>query len=119
MRLGLWNRLAVVATVLALIILPAWFILSANVDFAERHEQGYQECLRSAMRSTDGTLTGSACREIWPAVVPYSYGWAQWGEMVIATFVMCVALYGLIWLTVWTIKWVWRGRDADSPSKKS
>jgi hypothetical protein len=110
MKIGVWNRLAIVATVLALIVLPAWFIVSANIDFAEAHEQGFQRCAERASQPNDGTLTYKACREIWPIGGQSSYGWEEWREAVVATFIACIVLYGLIWLTVWVAKWVWRGR---------
>lgn len=113
MRLGIWNRLAIVAATLALAIFPTWFIISENIRFAETHEKEYQNCVALALKPNDGTLTLQVCREIWPIGGYPSYGWAQWIEMFIATFVFCILVYLIIWLMVWTARWVWRGRQLD------
>lgn len=110
----MWNRFAIAVTALALIVLPAWLILSANIEFAEAHEQGFQQCAERAAQPNDGTLTFDACREIWPIGGQSSYGWAEWGQALVATLIACLALYGLIWLLAWTARWVWRGRQTTN-----
>lgn len=111
MKLGIWNRLAIVLIALTSLILPTWLIVSSNVKFAKAHEEGYQACVARAMEPNDGTLTIEACREIWPVGGRTSYGMAQWWEAVGATLIACILLYGLLWVAVSVAKWVWRGRE--------
>jgi hypothetical protein len=111
MKLGMWNRLAIVGAVLSLLVLPAWLIIDANIDFAKAHEEGYSRCIEAVSKPNDGTLSVSQCREIWPIGGQSSYGWPEWREAVMATAIVYATLYVLICLIAWTAKWILRGRQ--------
>lgn len=113
MRIGMWNRLAITVSVLALIVVPVWLVISANLDFIDAYDAGYQQCVERAAQPNDGTLTFDACREIWPIGGESSYGWSEWGQALLATFIACILIYGLIWVFVQTVKWIWRGRQIN------
>lgn len=111
MKLGIWNRLAVVVTTLACLICPTWLVVSSNYESRRSHQEGYEACVARAMEPNDGTLTAQACSEIWPAGGQLtSYGMAEWWNAAFATFVACVVAYGVLALAAAVGKWVWRGR---------
>lgn len=113
MKLGMWNRLAVVGAVLSLLVLPAWYIADSSIYLAEAQEQGFTRCIEAASQRNDGTLSNAKCREIWPISGQYKYGWTEWRQAATATLIAYAAIYILIWLTVWTTRWVLRGRQAN------
>lgn len=121
MRLGLWNRLAIVATVLAVFIAPAWVIVGIIDDSYEGRDARYDLCMQFAQDGPPNEF-GEAirlCGEARTASAPYRPTWAEWGELALGTLIVCVVLYGLIWLAAWVAKWVWRGRARAQKNTKS
>lgn len=104
-RLGFWNRLALVVGVLATFIIPSWSVLSSNLAMSEAKQSGHVTCLGAA----NGPDAIKLCDEIWLSQLGY-YGWGYWWLAVVNTIVAVVIVYLLIWAGVATIKWIWRGR---------
>lgn len=105
-RLGFWNRLAVVIGLLTTFVAPSWGVLSSNIDMAEAKRSGHVTCLDAAKDSSAIKI----CDEIWLSDLGYS-GWGYWWQAVAGTALAVAAIYSLIWLIVWIAKWVWRGRS--------
>lgn len=110
MRLGFWNRLAIVASVLAILIAPTWFVVSENYKMTVAREQGYNTCLDQVYKP-GSDLTRKQCEEIWePYQAGYRMGWGAWREAAFAVAAMSAVIYALIWLAAWITRWVLRGR---------
>lgn len=118
MKLGLWNRLAVVATGLALIIAPAAIWLDADKASTENQVVYHELCLTIAegdyKRNPDADAYEkalNACNEqAIQDAAKFGPGWDFWWEAVGATAFGCVVLYLLLWAVAATGEWVWRGR---------
>lgn len=117
MRLGLWNRLAIAATGLALIVGPIWIWLDMATVASEGETTRYQLCIDlaevAAERTEDWQAYSNDLRECSDAMMSENYGpgWSEWGWAVLGVFVACVIFYFLIWAFASLAKWVWRGRE--------
>lgn len=115
MRIGLWNRLAIVATVLACIIAPIWIWLDIAFEIEASRQLWYETCTALADDQpvlADSMAAHARCRD--QRSEPSSLGWDDWREFVGGTFVACIIIYLLIWAIAATVKWVWRGRNVDA-----
>lgn len=110
MKLGFWNRLALVAGVLGAFAWPTWWILSSNANHAEAMGSAFERCINAAKTIGDDKV----CREIWLDSERGYLGWSQWGVGVLVAGLALIALYLIIWLVVWAAKWIWRGRQQHS-----
>lgn len=112
MRLGFWNRLAIVATGLALLIAPLWIIVGINGDLDQLDTALYNACEKDAQALPLGKYY-AAHDKCWKERFRgdrYRPGWSQWSEYAIGTFTACAILYALIFAVNWIVRWVWRGR---------
>lgn len=105
MKLGFWNRLALVASVLTTLGVPTYWVIDAANSSAEASELGFASCMK--FDNADYT----ECRDLWDYSTPAP--WGEWPEAALAVAVACAAGYALIWITVRTAKWIWRGRSVD------
>lgn len=114
-RLGMWNRLAIVAAPLGSLIGSAWIVLSENSEMSAARQKGYERCLESAFSpKSDGSLSAVECWDIWFENNPaYYQGWEEWITLAGFLFALCGVAYLIIWATVATAKWVWRGRQVN------
>ncbi len=114
-RLGMWNRLALVLTVLATVIVPAVVYEDYLSESYKNREVYYQMCRRTNAGTANGDMTAwlkrdAACMdELTKPVTPPSANF-YW-ELTYSTILGCVAVYLIIWAAVATAKWVWRGRQ--------
>lgn len=112
MRLGLWNRLALVSTVSFTLIWPTWSILSSNAELARTLESGYSSCIQRVGKP-GSDLTHEFCRKSWLEEHSYA-GWTEWAMTVAAAALLSLIVYLLAALIVWVAKWVWRGRERQA-----
>lgn len=116
-RLGMWNRLAIVAILLFSFGAPSWYIISENMATAASLETGYELCVKAAYApESDGSLSAVKCGELWDGNDYMYKSWDEWGALVGVAFVFSVLVYGLIRAAVATIKWIWRGRSVGTGS---
>lgn len=111
-RLGMWNRLAIVAATLFSLIFPTvnWFQQAEAIG--KLQSTGYAACTRNtAYVPIDGKSQFAYCGDLWfkdmSAMRP---GWGDWWPEVVMCLVASAIVYLLIWTAVSTIKWIWRGR---------
>lgn len=120
MRLRFWNRLAIVAAALALIVVPAWIWTSAQYDTAEANEAAFNHCIASADRlamSNQAEVRATAlsanktCWDNWEHVISHGGpGWPEYWSTVLAVGVAVAIAYVLLWLGALVTRWVLRGR---------
>ena len=119
MRLGLWNRLAVVATALAVLIAPLWISFDIASDVSAARHQSYNNCMTIAQqrmelnleRGEPATYTTDMDQCNKEFLVPgYALNWKDWSEFLGGTLIVCAFIYALLWAFVATAKWVWRSR---------
>lgn len=111
-RLGMWNRLAVVAIALTTLIAPSWFIFSERSKMMKVADDGYSRCLKIAFDPrSDGTLTPEVCSQTWFPDDKWYPGWTEWWQTAGVVLLLCVFIYLLLWGAISTVKWVWRGRQ--------
>ena len=116
-RLGMWNRLAIVAIILASLIAPSWIVLAERAEILDRNSTGYEACMKGAFDPKgNGTLSPEFCSQNWFGDHQWYPGWTEWWQLVGAVFALCIFAYLLLWAAVATSKWVWRGRQAVEPS---
>ena len=123
MKLGFWNRLAVVGTVLAILIAPLAIMVDINAEVNDIREMSYNSCMKlvSDIYSKDPTAALEMLeeeKECWefrfPDPDPAHQGWNEWREYALGTAQVCAILYALIWSIVSTYKWVLRGREQST-----
>ena len=112
MRLGFWNRLAVVAGVLFTIISPTWLVVSTNLEYAQVNEEGYSSCIKGVGQN-GSDLTFDSCRNIWLKNGSH-LGFDDWLPLAGAYAALSVFIYVVLWLAVWIIKWIMRGRHRSA-----
>lgn len=105
-KLGFWNRLALVVGVLALFIIPTWDVVNSNSEMAEHRISGHATCLGFA----DSSAAIKHCDETFLTDLG-DKGWGYWKIAFVNTAGGLAILYLLIWVIVATAKWIWRGRD--------
>ena len=108
MRLGFWNRLALVSGALFSLTAASWNIMSSAANVADARQEGFRTCT-NLMYTPNSNLTYDACREMW-LEQPNSYGFTEWITLVGVYVVLSLIVYGLIWLFVQIAKWVLRGK---------
>lgn len=119
--LGFWNRLAIVATVLALIVIPAWVYIDTVDSLNTTKTLMLESCRKQALVHqlpnglADFDKIRAADKLCWEdfARRPEANS-TIWREALAATMLLCAFVYGLIWSIIATAKWVWRGRSAKS-----
>jgi len=116
MKIGFWNRLAVVAGALFTFITPTWLVLWQQTENSRIRGEGYQTCLRAAYEQRgSGYLNEDRCWETWMNVRS-GPGWTEWWQTVGAMLLLVGVIYLIVLAIVQTCKWVWRGRQAHGPS---
>jgi len=110
MKLGFWNRLALVAGVVGAFAWPTWWLLSSNVNHAEAMNSGLERCLKAAKTVEDNRF----CRDTWMHPERGYLGWSEWWAGVLGAGLALIVLYLIIWLVIWVAKWIWRGRQQQS-----
>lgn len=105
MKIGFWNRLAIVAAVVATVGGSTWFVLSERARAWTDQLDGYKACLKRG-----GPVEGD-CFNIWLNDPKVYWGWREWFEGLVIFAVLSLALYLAIWACVVTAKWVWQGRQ--------
>lgn len=108
MRLGFWNRLALVAWVLASVGGGTYQVLSDNNKTYKALSSGYQTCMKMASEG-DGSVTGDFCYDSWLKNM-HTWGVDDWALFVGVYALGFAVVYLIIWAAVATSKWVWRGR---------
>lgn len=119
--LGFWNRLAIVASVIAVIVVPAWVYIDTVGSINTSKALLLESCRNQAMVHqlpnglADFDKIRAADKLCWDdfARRPEPDG-TIWQEAFAATALLCAFIYGLIWTIVAAAKWVWRGRSAKS-----
>lgn len=115
MKLGLWNRLAIVATVLALLIAPPAVMIDIAEDLNSSRDAWYNLCIRATEGldlEAHSKATQKCIDERYPDNDPYSpFTWENWRQFAFATLVFCGVFYLMIWGISATVRWVWRGRE--------
>lgn len=113
-RLGMWNRMALVAGVIFAFTLPSWIVYSDNTKTRKLLDTGFQACMANKhFVKTDERSQYEYCWDFWHKLVKPSYpGFDDWWAMVLWSAVGALFIYGLIWIVVATAKWIWRGREA-------
>jgi len=113
-RLGLWNRLALVAGIVFAFAVPTWSVYDDAKKSARLTDMGYQACMKNQNYvSTDGKSQFTYCWDFWHSLVkPARPSWDDWWIMVFGSAIGALIIYGLIWIVIATGKWIWRGREA-------
>jgi hypothetical protein len=109
MKLGFWNRLAVVSAVLFTFVCATWMVLSTNKDSSDRKAEAYSDCIKMVSQPYSD-LTVEYCSEVWLQPSNF-YGWNEWFQFLGMFALMAAILYAVIWLAVWIVKWILRGRN--------
>lgn len=120
MRLGLWNRLAIVATGLFVVFAPIWIMRDMAVASRESGLRGSKLChdYASAKLKTDirdhKAITfpkdATDCYNEDDHRFYYQMNWNDWLVGAAGSLAFCAAIYALIWLAVFATRWVWAGR---------
>lgn len=118
MRLGFWNRLAIVATGVACLAGPIWYVVSGNNELESLRQAYYVACQTDAQGFLDTgdfdiyRQESQRCLDERYAENRYRYGWPEWREALVETIILSGIVYLLIFSIVRITRWVWRGRGA-------
>jgi hypothetical protein len=118
MRLGFWNRLAVVGFVLTLLFSPIYFGIDAAQERDHLRSIMYDACMKDAKESYPDpaymkrfAVERECLEKRYPIPDPYPvWTWANWWTVIQGSALGYGIIYALIWIIVATCKWVWRGR---------
>jgi hypothetical protein len=119
-KLGFWNRLAIVATVLAILLAPITIMVLAFNDMSKNVDALYGFCMRSADARPPNEMGAAVDRCFDEMSVRYqaagnaAYSWEFWFQLVSGTLIVCVVLYCAIWAAAMITRWIWRGRRTAS-----
>lgn len=116
MRLGLWNRLAIVAFVVGVPVASLVAITDKQADLDASRLSFIETCETAAGEKPNTASRLEAldtCRDLAYQSGKqniYNVNGDHW-QMYLGGFAMFgAAIYALIWITAVTAKWVWRGR---------
>ena len=126
-KLGLWNRLALVVSVIALLVAPLYAAFSKASAYEQMREARYQLCLARAKAdygnrpySADLFEAETKCRdERFDPNGTYKWSWGAWQAWLLITASACALLWLLLAGVVWSVKWVWRGRLVNRAHKNA
>lgn len=115
---GFWNRLAVVAAGLTLLVAPVAGLLSANSEYEDRRQVAYEHCLNNAEAIHGDDYDGlwaaqKRCMDTRYDDRPDRPGWDYYGSFLLLTAALCALLYGLAFLSIRVARWVWNGRARE------
>lgn len=113
-RLGMWNRLALVAGTLFSVGSPTWIVWHDHQKAAKLSRTGFDACMANQnFVATNDRSQSAYCWDFWYVKFkPLTPNLDDWGIMVTGCAVAALILYGIVWGTIATAKWVWRGREA-------
>jgi hypothetical protein len=111
MKLGLWNRLAVVSAGLTLLATPTWWILSERAEIATSQSSAFRACAAAARENPD-QYSIDFCFDTWLGDY-WMPGWTEWWQAMGVVAILVAIVYGLIWGAVWLARWIWRGRQVS------
>ena len=121
MRLGFWNRLAIVATGIAMIAVPLWATVVQVGDSQEFRTALYKRCqqdadrkLKQSLQQNGGASYGDAmvaCDRDMMEYKGYQINWTDWLQFAGVALGICAFLYCLIWSIAFLARWVWAGRE--------
>jgi hypothetical protein len=111
-RLGFWNRLAIVAGALFSLGGATWMIISERMQSNEIMRLGYSACIDGVGIPNSG-VTVKYCGDVWLKSTG-GVGWEEWFQAVGALALFAVIIYCIIWLAVWVVKWILRGRGQNT-----
>lgn len=120
MRLGFWNRLAIVGTVLFCLIGPSAIWLRDAQQAEKRQEAYYTICMDLArqLQKSDGYEAYSKQeRQCWKErfeMPHYRPGWALWREAFGACLLLSAVFYLFTAGCVFVVRWVWAGRAKNT-----
>lgn len=112
MRLGFWNRLAVVAFVLGVVGGPTWYVFSVNSELAELQQARLDTCTAVAASKLDNKAN-EKCWDEFTRHPSRFLGRQEWFEAIPAAALSFAVIYAIIACAVQIAKWVWRGRIPD------
>ena len=117
MKLGFWNRLAIVAGALSTFGGATWFWASQSEISMNAIETSYDICIKWAGESLkrDGNYKRydaefAQCSDERNRGWDHMPGWTEWWWSALGAFALTLIAYTIIAAVVWTAKWVWRGR---------
>ena len=121
MRLGFWNRLAIVATGLGLLIAPVTIQTIIANDLHKSRMAFYGLCYEAATKRLEEAIEANA-KDTFAADVARCdadltndkhspFTWRQWFELAQGTLAFAAILYVLFGIVGIIGRWVWRGRD--------
>lgn len=119
MKLGFWNRLAIVASGITLLVAPIAVGIYQNKALQEQRQVNYDLCMKIAndlWGDGDAKVHGDALQSCWNTHFPkHDTGpsaWDEWRVAFMATAFVCLVIYLMIWSVYAVSRWVWRGRWA-------
>lgn len=115
-RLGMWNRLALVLTVLAALIVPAVIAIDISNSLYESQQAWYDLCM-SYLKGKELEASYLAESDKCRADLLKPLGTSVWDDYWINAFwtvVACAIIYAFVWAVVATIRWIWAGRKNNS-----
>lgn len=111
MRLGFWNRLALVVAAISVFALPTYFVLSHNSDHAKVMASGYDTCINKAVEQPESVPSLDYCAELWVYPKGGYWGWSVWLESVAWSVPLALVIYALLAGIIWVARWIWAGRQ--------
>jgi len=116
MRLGLWNRLAIVSAAAYILLGSTWHVISANEAAFQDRVREYNFCISPPakplppLRSDVIVELHKVCGKLLESQLGV-LGWSDWFSLVATYAFRALLLYGLILAAVWIGRWIWRGRS--------
>lgn len=115
MRLGFWNRLAVVAAAISLIAAPTYITFDMGRSQRETIDLLYKSCIQSAVNRkvvAEALQAQKVCDDFLSKSYDSSpVSWSVWRELAFGTAAVIACIYLIILTFVIICKWVWRGRE--------
>lgn len=113
-RLGMWNRLALVAFVVISLSIPTYWHFEEVGRLQKLEQVGYDACMANKhYRPYEGKTQFEHCWGFWREdFKPVGPSLDNWGINVTMVAILSAIAYLLAWAAVATIKWIWRGRQA-------
>lgn len=112
MRLGFWNRLAIVAFVVGVPSTSLYAVIQKQDELEQTRQTILGVCERaveSGTRPANGWDGKSPCIEM-AKPSDYTVTGGTWTMALKAHALLGLCIYALIAAVVWVAKWVWRGR---------
>jgi hypothetical protein len=111
-KLGMWQRLGIVLTVLWAALVPTWYVIDQGNSAARARDAWREYCVADARKlpATEFITAYDKCWSEWRREMEGDHVWSAWPQAFEASIVAAVVFWLLFAAAFFVVKWILAGR---------